>query len=329
MINGSWEQTDSYFLEAERVIRLRGLTKVEKSRKVRLLHHCYAYMRIFHESLSTFSIKSQSRLRIMDVVEKSGIFVDGQDNLSFRLLTWKDLEKQFLKAKSREQGENDLHLANPGLWPATLYPEIFGVPETWMSLLSQVIRLRNEKEMSETTDALDVLSLKEFSMRAKALERCILQWEASASSTILSTTTQNAFQVVDVDWVTLESMLSALRHALAIYYYRTIHDVDPEVLQAKVRKVKDFLFACRQLCQSSGRYLNGLVWPAFIAGCEALDDELQQSFSEWFSLCTQQNGHLSSARMHQIMKRVWEERHQDRRATTSWMRLLQSSTSVT
>lgn len=45
-ITGTRDETEYYLLEAEKLIRLRGLNR-RKSRKVRLLHHCYAYERIF------------------------------------------------------------------------------------------------------------------------------------------------------------------------------------------------------------------------------------------------------------------------------------------
>lgn len=252
------------------------------------------------------------------------MFVQGQDNLSFRVLTWDDLDQKFLEAKNQEQGENDLHLASPGLWPATLYPEIFGVPEVWLSLLSQVIRLGNEKDLSETKAP--TLSLTEFSSRAKALERCILNWDESASTSIVESSTHKSLQIVNIDWIMLESMLSALRHALVIYFYRRIHDIDPEMLQSKVSKVKDFLFACKEVCASSGRFVSALTWPAFIAGCEATSDDLQESFSEWFRLCLQRNGNQSSARLQRVMEKVWHERRQDCRPSTSWLKLLRSST---
>jgi arginine metabolism regulation protein II len=46
MFSGHWEQTECYLLDAERFIRCKGLTKTRKSRKVRLLHHSYAYHRM-------------------------------------------------------------------------------------------------------------------------------------------------------------------------------------------------------------------------------------------------------------------------------------------
>lgn len=326
MTSGSWEQTDTYLLEAERIVRLRGLTKKDKSRKVRLLHHCYAYTRIFHESLSLLPTKSPNRLMIRDAVEQSGVIIPSQDPLSFRLAPWENLEKKSSEAKSREQGENDLHLGTPGLWTATLYPEIFGVPELWLMLLSQVIRLANEKELAENSESSDVMSLKEYLRRAKDLECCISQWETSATAAAIWNTST---QLLDVDWIILESMLGALRHALAIYLYRRIFDVDPEILQSKVVKVKEFLIACGKSAQCNSKHLNSLVWPAFIAGCEAIESSLQEYFLGWFSMCLQQNAPASMVRMKSTMERVWMERSNHNSTAVSWLRLPSQHSKIT
>ncbi|KAG9201623.1 hypothetical protein G6514_005431 [Epicoccum nigrum] len=47
---GNRDQAECYFIEAEKFIRMKGLNRI-KSRKVRLLHHCYVFERMFHESI--------------------------------------------------------------------------------------------------------------------------------------------------------------------------------------------------------------------------------------------------------------------------------------
>ncbi|KAJ6110546.1 hypothetical protein N7486_002781 [Penicillium sp. IBT 16267x] len=125
---GDRHQTEIYFLEAEKLIRLKGL-KRKKSRKVRLLHHCYVFERMFHESIFICGASSVQRRHVRRTIESSGLSCCSVDGLSFRLYTWQNLEKEMLRVRDREEGENDLHLERPGLFSATLYPEIFGVPE--------------------------------------------------------------------------------------------------------------------------------------------------------------------------------------------------------
>ena len=250
----------------------------------------------------------------MDDIQRSGPVLKGVDSSSFRLIPWDDLEEKFKEIKTREQGENDLHLGSPGIWAGTLYPEIFGVPETWFNLLSQVIRLGNEKEVAADANE-PALPLKEFAQRAKALETYILRWRFPDDLV----TTSGGLQVMEVDWIMLETMQNALHHALAIYFYRRIHDVDPIMLQAKVQKVKDCLYACKQICESGGGFFDGWMWPAFIAGCEALDIGLQRSFTEWFDFSRSRGKQSSSIRMQQLVDQVWDERRRDSRRSKSWL----------
>ncbi|KAK5102615.1 hypothetical protein LTS08_003415 [Lithohypha guttulata] len=306
MADGSWDETDTLLIETEKIIRLRGLCKSYKSRKIRLLHHCYAYARIFQESISLTSSRSPLLLNLVDAVESSGVVVKGADTPFFGLSAWGDLELKFQELKTQEVGENDLHLASPGTWKATLYPEIFGVPETWLTLLSQIIRLANEKSIAEM-DA-SVLSLKDFTFRAKALERYILQCNKSRS--VLRGNLPDLMQ-------------TTLYSALAIYFYRRIYEVDAELLQARVVHVKEYLTTCQSLCNTAGMF-DALMWPAFVAGCEAIDPNLQEYFSAWFDVDTMHNKLSASKRMRQLMLKVWENREHDDRNSCSWLQFLRS-----
>jgi arginine metabolism regulation protein II len=142
---GNRNQAEGYFLEAEKFIRLKGL-KRRKSRKVRLLHHCYVFERMFHESIFICGANSAQRQHVRQAVESSGLAPASVDGLSFRLYKWKNLAQEMLRVRDREEVENDLHLERPGHHSTTLYPEIFGIPEPWMLFLSLVIRLGTEKD---------------------------------------------------------------------------------------------------------------------------------------------------------------------------------------
>lgn len=96
----------------------------------------------------------------------------------FRLAHWnKELDQTMLEIKDRERGENDLLLQDPGRWDATIYPEMFGVPESLLALLSQTIRLANERYMAKNHLEDDSLGWQEFSSRAQSLEKCISSWQ--------------------------------------------------------------------------------------------------------------------------------------------------------
>ena len=52
-----------------------------------------------------------------------------------------------------------------------------------------------------------------------------------------------------------------------------------------------------------------LIWPAYVAACEADDPMIQKSFLEWFETAAQESGlPLFTARLDSI-KEVWREKH--------------------
>jgi arginine metabolism regulation protein II len=322
IVSGDGEQTDCYFVEAEKFIRVKGLNR-KKSRKVRLLHHCYAFERMFHESTFVHNINSAHRRHVRKAIESSGAVAYSHDSLSFRLGNWKDLDQDMLRIKGQEEGENDLHLELPGVWSATLYPEIFGVPEVYVFLLSLTIRLGEQKDDAEHQDPANALSLKEFLGRAKSVERCINQLRRDG-------------QVVR-EWPSVQSsdlqqvvgdMLDAMQHALAIYFYRRIYDVDASMLQQRVVNVRDCLMrfdsAGPEMAYGSSR----LIWPAFIAACEAEDSELRSSFSDWFNACEQSSGLRSFALAKAKIERIWDEKRNGNGANTTWLDRMKANAEI-
>lgn len=272
-------QTELYFLEVEKFIRLRGLRK-NKSRKVRLLHHCYSFERLLYESTLVASETSSQRSDVQRAVESSDAAPYSLDSLSFALSTWTNLDQELLKVKNKEEGENDLHLHIPGVWSATLYPEIFGLPELHLFLISLIVRLGKEKDRSERSNVHSI-SLKEFMEQARAIERCIdqLQWMDLPKSCSSNPPSQ-----------TVSDFVNAIQHALGIYFYRRIYDLDTSLLQQKVLAVRDSLKRFEKTGDDSSFGYSRFIWPAFIAASEAEDPDVQASFSSWFKSSAQRSG---------------------------------------
>lgn len=316
MVSGDRDQTECYFLEAEKFIRVKGLNR-RKSRKVRLLHHLYVFERMFHESTFIDSIGSNRRNRVRRAIESSGARAYSLDSLSFRLSDWNNLEQEMLRIKGQEEGENDLFLELPGIWSATLYPEIFAIPERYIFLLSLVIRLGKEMDGAEDQTSTSARSLKEFMGRAKAVERCINQLRHSRHTG----ETSNAQQ--DVPQQLPDNLLDAMQHALAIYFYRRIYDVDPLMLQPKVLGIRD----CLMRFESGGSDYGAvrLIWPAFMAACEAEDPEIQATFSNWFQHYAERSGLGLFTDAHANIERIWAEKHNADGRNVTWSDLMRTS----
>ncbi|KAJ5280432.1 hypothetical protein N7478_005804 [Penicillium angulare] len=314
--SGNRHQAEGYFLEAEKIIRLKGL-KRKKSRKVRLLHHCYVFERMFHESIFICGANSVQRHHLRRAIESSGLSRCSVDGLSFRLYKWQNLQQEMERVRGREEGENDLHLERPGLFSATLYPEIFGVPEAWLVLLSSVIRLGVEKDGAEQDIDGDGLNLKDYISRAKALEDYINQLQRPSQMSFSSATHQSK-----VDQHILENMLEAMRNALVIYFYRRIYDLNASMLQEKVANVRDCLLQCEYADSSVVHGSAGFIWPAFIAACEAEDPGVQSSFSSWFEISASRSGLSCFNQTLDSIHRIWEEKSRGSRSSITWLDLM-------
>lgn len=159
-------------------------------------------------------------------VASSGLVVRSQDSMGFRLPGWGDIDRLMLEVKTREVGENDLHLERVGAWPASPYEDIFGIPEQWALLLSLVIRLGHEKDEAEKDDAVEPLGLRDFLVRANAIERRIARLRKLRHRSAVAAAVPVSRPVRDE----LDQMLDAMQDGLTIYFYRRIHNVDCSML---------------------------------------------------------------------------------------------------
>lgn len=314
LFSGSRGQSECYLLETEKFIRMKGLSR-RKSRKVRLLHHCYAYMRFFHESTIISGLHSRQRHHVREAVESSGMVVYSRDGLFFRVKDWNNLDQEDMVVKSQEAGENDLHLSEPGQFSATMYPEIYGIPETWIFLLSQTIRLGNEKDAADHDDTELSLPLKDFLCRAKAIEKRIHNMQGMVPKRPASSNHQPSDQNV------LETVVQGMQAALTIYFYRRVYDIDAAMLQGKVVSVRDWLFSYGYADSAMLYGYGGYIWPAFIAACEAEDQEVQMSFSNWFRTSGQRSGLPCFKETLKDIERVWQEKRTCNGKSVTWVEL--------
>lgn len=323
-VTGRRACVDFYFVEAEKFIRLKGLNR-KKSRKVRLLHHCYVFQRLFYESLCIGKTSSH-RKEVQKAIESSELIVYSLDSPSFKALTnWRDPSLQMIEMKTQEEGENDLHLEHPGVWTKTLYPEIYGIPERLILLLSYTIRLGKEKDSVEQGHMPRGSNASDFFKRAKILEQCIKQYPDRDGGS-------SAGLMTAADDEKLAHMIVAVRDALAIYFYRRIYDVDAELLQPKVQRVLDALRRVRCCSTGSSAEDDGptgslsLVWPGFIAACEAESPPVQQAFSEWFESCARHSGLDTFSITIRTIREVWVAKSSLGDAGASWIDLAKGKT---
>lgn len=298
----------AYFLIAEKYIRIYGLTKPYLSRKVRLLHHCYTYLRIINETILLSD-------NVPDQCKELGPFLDSpspSNTDQFRITQWSvvpDFEMKTLK--DIYLGHHDLHLEIPGRWDFTMYPEIFGIPESFLNLVSHITRLGNERDqLLKENDSIDDTTrkdykptMRDFLVRAKLLDQHVCRWEPPEGPHYF--------------------MFCAMHKALVIFFYRRVYDVNVTTLQNAVQQVRDLLAQSHARYAESGQRTIYTMWPAFIAACEALSPELQEYFQTWFTQGFEQSGLRSFTLARSIAEAVWTSRREGQQ-TVHWPDIMSS-----
>ena len=321
MVKGDPDQRLTYLLHAERFIRANGFKKPALSRKRRTLHHCYAYMRIMAETTrsSIYYLPDTDGLPHRNTGYGHGRGHAGSaatDNDEFRVSRWTTLSDNMMgMEKDPDTAKRDLHLEIPGRWTSTLFPELYGIAEGFLVLLSQVIRLANERDLAMEQEGQfggggggNGLGLREFTLRAKALEKSIYR--------LISSGADNA-------------MVQSMYTALLIFFYRRVHNLDAMLLQREVLAVQGYLSSLQQHRanhaqkpnEDTARTVVALVWPAFVAACEALLPESQGYFAEWFEGMVERTGLVSVRLAKGVCEFIWAKR-KDSEDVVSWPEVL-------
>ncbi|CRG83251.1 Transcriptional regulatory protein pro-1 [Talaromyces islandicus] len=281
IFSANQKQARAFLTDAEYILRTRGLRKRRISQKARLLHHIYTWQRlvgestyVLHDHTHTTSVTeavntylprhsaeclpSQSEPSLNEPVPRLDDFL--------RLEVPKaGSDLNIDEAKDKQTGLHDIHLQDSRRFPDTLYKEIYGIPETWLSLLSQTTRLANVMEtvrkasISPQRRASEILAA--LHKRSGHLENMICLFHLRNSSQIDSGTVGTPRSQ--------NSLSLAMNAALVIFFYRRVRQVHPVILSSYV----DIVIAALSefdWTDSSGVVAPATVWPIFIAGCEAL-----------------------------------------------------------
>ncbi|KAH8425171.1 Zn(II)2Cys6 transcription factor [Aspergillus melleus] len=310
IFHGENSNAQAFLVDAEYLIRIRGLPKPHKSVKVRSLHHVYTYIRIMAESTCGCAL-----LNICPDRPSSSLLSIESSPVSLRSFRMAhnilDGEIDIALEKGNKIGHNDIHLEIMGQWNETLFEDIYGIPESLLALLSQVIRLANEQELLHRGPTVDVRVTDELKRRASALEQYILSWEPP--STPLS-----AREEASREGQTTYFQARAMHQALILFYYRRVPNISAWILQDTVRKCLDFLVRSDNAHLGSAISDKTIIWPGFMAACEALKPDLQSKSLDWLVTAGNRTslGPFSAAAG--TAQCVWKARAEAKDYTLSW-----------
>ncbi|KAJ5915240.1 hypothetical protein N7454_011135 [Penicillium verhagenii] len=292
------------------------LSKTRISKKARLLHHVYTWLRILGESTFVLhdyglSYSCLDNLGCSSQTHAPGATGDAnpvQIEPNPRLDDFLRLGNQnsdndlnIDEPKDRASGYNDIHLHDSRSFPEHLYKQIYGIPETWLSLVFQTTRLANVMETFRVARS----SGKAVSMEAwEKLQRRSMRLENMICSLNLGRTRGHFTDLQSLS-KPHAFMLEALNQALMIFFYRRIREVHPAVLQGQVDNVINALEECNDTLSQDAQAGPGTAWPIFIAGSEALTNTRREAIIRWLDNASSKCGCTSFATARDVMMKVW------------------------
>ncbi|VUC29260.1 unnamed protein product [Clonostachys rosea] len=309
-----------FLIDAERLIRVRGLSQQRNPFKIRVLHHLYTYLRILSESIATLTqsaigFKEQNSLHTIP----AGAFRVSKETLGIGLDPTVE--------KTAELGYRDIHLEIQGLWKPTLHSTLQGIPESLMTLIGQTTSLANEKEHLETWAICDPKLSADLKHHIKTLEEAIWSWSLHSELTAMSSHRAQASTQTEqnlIDHPCIQSMVQAVHRALVIYFYRRIHDVSAMVLQDTVSQTLNHLEDCMDKMVEDDDFAPTLAWAAYVAAREAVTPDVQRRAFKCVSTTDSHGVYFTSKPSTEVVSSIWERRNYQRGLSCDFKPMIQS-----
>lgn len=167
-------------------------------------------------------------------------------------------------------GDFELALLGQAQDGSSLFDQIYGIPETLLSLLSHCTALANDISAQKASSS-DLSISHDLAQRSKSLEDQITLWQYEPQQR------QNGEddESLGANAVIMGNLIRAIHGALSVFFYRRISNLNPSILQGLVDQTIDHLLQCEQEKLNAQLVNCGIAWPGFIAAAEAIGEERQ------------------------------------------------------
>jgi arginine metabolism regulation protein II len=307
----SWDAR-YYILQCEEIVREIGQQKPLFSEKSTKLHQIMMFVRIFEQS-TFLQTKDQYAEKLAasytPVTEKVNLleFMPGGSS-----------------SLSRHSIQDPLSLQEMGLdgtTQAQRFLDIYGFDLQLLLFISRTTKLAGLLDDIVSRAPNDGLPSSDLVQEAATLEEEICKWtsksqilDSSESADSPSDTGMHHPPTVSsVDSINQMRvcLTSAIHEALIIYFFRCVRLTNPVILQQYVTGVLDNLERHNQLQREHfpKSKLGTIVWPAFIAACDALSPELRARALG----CLRQaktGGFRNAETAERVVKELWRQREE-------------------
>ncbi|KAI5460374.1 fungal-specific transcription factor domain-containing protein [Mariannaea sp. PMI_226] len=308
VVTAQQEEARSYLLHAEMFISLRGIPKANKSRKVKLLHSIYLFLRVIEESTFMYPPDKQPLMAPSQPADNMmfpslrthslclGRDLDGACCMDFEFGLFGDLDYQ----------------KNPA------FKEIYGFPQELLSFISRATFLANQITMYRRNFP-DLAMSTELENSAVELENELCAWNENWEN---SDGDGDDPVAAFANRAIMSHLIAAFHYATIIFFYRRVRQLNPLLLQSYVEKTIANLEGFEQEQHNFSLVNCGIVWPGFIAGAEATDPTLQARFYKRLQDCSRSSGMQNFGFAADFLQHLWGLRKQKGNENMTWMDLV-------
>jgi arginine metabolism regulation protein II len=297
--------------DAEKLICLRGIPKRFKSRKIKILHYIFLFLRVIEESTYVYPKSSDRSGRAEDESDT--------DTLLFpSIQTQSRLSGEDLNQSCGAQYETELLSIVPDA--PSLLMEIYGIPLSLFSLISRATSLANKLESLPPISSSSPGYVKR-TMWIKNLENEICAWNLADATASETSGVKPSTEGGPNNDKMVQHFAIAIHNALFLYFYRRMYNVNPWILQHYVDKVLEHLELAEKEKLGSKILNTGIIWPGFLAAVEACGENRRSIALAWLRNNGQRSGWRSFESAAGIAEELWRIReHEDPNRT--WVDLL-------
>lgn len=271
-MSGDTKDARSYISQCEEIVRNLGKPKDRDSRKTKALHRMLFYIKVM-ESASSGHYCSQHPKTLLSntLVEEDSAPVSYVPDICDQNLCYGQVV---------HNSASDLHVDASG----EEKDAVSGIPRALLRLVARTTELIDEIACSAPPDSGLFNLSNEIEKKASCLESDIVTWPVSdqrsanpAMAPPCPMPTTCADDSVDTSQQMLNCISRALHSAILIYFYKSVRKTHPMILQHYVESVlRDLEIHDSLKSRFTPARLNVIVWPSFIAACEAVNEDLRR-----------------------------------------------------
>ncbi|CAG8232401.1 unnamed protein product [Penicillium nalgiovense] len=312
IFSGQYMDARRYLVDAERLLRFRALCKQRISQKLRLLVNVYVWLRLIGESTYVLhsytptesfinNLNMHCEAQTPNAGEKSTAYIAerGRRIDDFLHLENSEGDLNIDEPKDHRMDVPDIHLHDSRKSTGSLCQQVYGMPETMLSLVSQTTRLANVMETVRNAQSLDIQISSHI-------------WKALCRRSTRLENVINCFRNRDLNLDICkeqtsprELMVQALNSSLVIFFYRRVKQVHPAILSGYVDHVISTLRIWLSFVKEGCPVGLGTLWPIFISGCEATTQAQRSEILDIVDQAGVKSGLMPFRTAKDIMSKQW------------------------